>query len=125
MAAVREAEAVTMVEVRIEGTEQFVKRLKDGEREAPERLSAAIQKFGLLTEGNAKRFAPFDTGRLSMSIHYQRLDDFECSVSDGVHYGIFQEWGTSKMRAHPFMQPGMAMAAAQMSAQLQAITKGL
>lgn len=26
-------------------------------------------------------------------------------VADGVEYGIYQEMGTSKMKAHPFMHP--------------------
>ena len=28
-------------------------------------------------------------------------------VADGVHYGIYQEFGTSKMAAHPFMSPAI------------------
>lgn len=28
-------------------------------------------------------------------------------VADGVSYGAFQEWGTSKMAAQPFMRPAV------------------
>lgn len=35
----------------------------------------------------------------------------EISAGDGTRYAIFQEFGTYKMAAHPFMRPAFAMAA--------------
>lgn len=35
-------------------------------------------------------------------------------AGDGTRYAIYQEFGTSKMRAHPYMRPALAMAAGAM-----------
>ena len=57
--------------------------------------------------GKAKTFAPRDTGALINSIDFRQVDEFAWWVEDGVEYGIYQELGTYKMRAHPFMVPAV------------------
>ena len=57
-----------------------------------------------LTE-RASKEAPWLTGRLSGSIHMQpQRPANKIIVSDGVEYGAFVEFGTSKQRPNPFMQ---------------------
>lgn len=55
----------------------------------------------------AKHFAPVDTGRLRASIHLFPLAKGETTytVSDGVEYGIHQEYGTFNMQGTPFIRP--------------------
>lgn len=71
----------------------------------------ALLELMYAIEGHAKRFAPVDTGRLRASIHTHPTSPAEViSVSDGVKYGVFQEFGTSIMRAQPFMRPAKDVA---------------
>ncbi len=55
--------------------------------------------------------APVDTGALRASIHVEpKTADGERTVADGVAYGIYNEFGTVKMPARPFMLPGVLAA---------------
>jgi HK97 gp10 family phage protein len=56
-------------------------------------------------EGYAKTNAPVDTGALKNSINTKRIKNNHWRVGDCVEYGIYQELGTSRMSAHPFMIP--------------------
>jgi len=58
-------------------------------------------------EAEAKVRAPVDTGALKNSIHTEKKKQGLYWVADGVEYGIYQELGTHKMSAHPFMKPAV------------------
>jgi len=58
-------------------------------------------------EAEAKQLAPVDTGALKSSIHTGRVGVAHYVVADGVEYGIYQELGTSRMAAHPFVIPAV------------------
>lgn len=51
-----------------------------------------------------------DTGALLNSIEAEKLAERLWMVRDGVHYGIYQEFGTYRMGARPFMLPGVLRA---------------
>jgi hypothetical protein len=51
--------------------------------------------------------APVDTGALMNSLHTEHPGQGSWLVADGVEYGIYQELGTWKMAAHPFMTPAV------------------
>jgi hypothetical protein len=48
-----------------------------------------------------------DTGALRASIHVELVDALTVLVSDGVAYGVYLEFGTTRMAARPFMLPGL------------------
>lgn len=56
----------------------------------------------------AKQKAPVDTGRLRDSI-YGRVkkngNDVVILIGSDVHYAVYVEMGTSKMRAQPYIRP--------------------
>jgi len=58
-------------------------------------------------EAEAKVRAPVDTGALKNSIHTEKKKPGLYWVADGVEYGIYQELGTHKMSARPFMKPAV------------------
>jgi len=58
-------------------------------------------------EGASKALAPVDTGALKNSIETKKVKMNEWRVQDGVEYGIYQELGTSRMAAQPFMVPAV------------------
>ena len=68
-----------------------------------------IITYGTKIAGDAARLAPVDTGALRNSILSESgmQKEFVFIVQDGVEYGIFQELGTSRMAAHPFVVPAV------------------
>lgn len=81
-------------------------------------LEALIKDLGTNTDGairsiafdiaaEAKILAPWKTGALSGSINMKKINSGEYWVQDGVDYGLYQEMGTYKMAAHPFLRPAV------------------
>lgn len=61
----------------------------------------------------AKRLCPVDTGRLRDSIVYGLVEEgagLYALVGSDVEYAIYQELGTSRMAAHPYLRPALAAA---------------
>lgn len=73
--------------------------------QAPGRASEIVRSGATALQGRAMTLAPVDTGALKNSIHTEPKGALTQWVADGVEYGIFQEYGTSRMAAHPFMTP--------------------
>lgn len=73
------------------------------------RASRVVSKYGLLITGDAAKRCPVDTGRLRNSItaNSKLIEPLTYRIQDGVPYGIFQELGTSKMAAQPFLVPAL------------------
>lgn len=71
------------------------------------RAAALAAKAALDIEAHAKALAPVDTGLLRNSISAVQLSPFHWLVSSPVHYSAFQEYGTSRMAAQPYMTPAV------------------
>lgn len=71
----------------------------------PARAGAVVQKTAMDIEATAKGLAPVDTGALMNSIQAQPTGQLSAIVNTGVDYAIYQEYGTYKMAAQPFMVP--------------------
>lgn len=70
-----------------------------------------LYEMMLAIERHAKRLAPVDTGRLRNSIHVEpSLPSDEMAVTTGVSYAVYQEYGTYRMKAQPFMRPAKRIA---------------
>lgn len=78
-------------------------------------VEQALKATAYQVEGLAKDRAPVDTGALKNSIHNWKRGEMEHAVGDGVEYGIFQELGTNKMSAHPFLIPALRKAVQQIT----------
>lgn len=75
----------------------------------------AINAIAFQVEGRAKSFAPVDTGALKNSIQVSKQGNALYWVTDAVEYGIWQEIGTSRMPARPFMVPAVEATAADVA----------
>lgn len=53
----------------------------------------------------AKQLAPVDTGRLRSEIHVVKIDRWERELVSPTEYAAFQEYGTVRNPAHPYMTP--------------------
>lgn len=73
-----------------------------------EAVARALEAIGIQAEGDVASLAPVDTGRLRDSITHE-VDESEEAVYVGtnVEYAAYQEYGTSRMKAHPFLKPGI------------------
>lgn len=76
---------------------------------------AAFRRAGRVVANNAKDRAPWRTGHLSRNIDSVATEDEAViGVSLGiVPYAWYQEAGTSKMPAHPYLRPGLEASAKQ------------
>lgn len=69
-----------------------------------------ITKATQLVQRTAKDMAPVDTGHLKRNIGRKVYGEKYSTVGvvfDPVEYGVYQEFGTSKMKAQPFMRPAL------------------
>lgn len=90
-----------IIEAHIENdnTEALKQKLESG-------IQRGLEAAGLLTVGFASAAAPYDTGNLSGSINHRVVGN-EVWVGTNVYYGKFQELGTYKMKAHPYLRPAV------------------
>jgi len=72
-----------------------------------------VRGFGFAIEGYAKSFAPVDTGWLRDSLQSFMVDVSTVRVQSDAEYDIYQELGTYKMAAHPFLAPASETVASQ------------
>jgi len=72
-------------------------------------VEAALEMIGQSVVKYASELAPKDTGRLKNSITHvtKQPDDMSVTVGTNVEYAAYQEFGTSKMEAHPYLKPAV------------------
>lgn len=86
----------------------------------------AIRKTALDIESKAKQFAPVDTGALRSSIGSTITGGgMSAVIGPTVAYAPYQEWGTSRMEAHPFMGPAVNAAEPGFVAAMEQIAAGV
>lgn len=91
----------------------------------PALAGEAVRKAGLDIVTYAKMAAPVDTGYLRNSITFQSQSATSGLVYVGAEYGIYQEYGTRKMPAHPYFTPAVEAVRPQFEAAVAAALKGL
>jgi HK97 gp10 family phage protein len=109
--------ATVVTRIDLSGLERLTKEM---EPRAEKVLDLAAQEVAAY----AARNAPVDTGALKNSIHvepeHERLTRI---IADQVTYGIFQELGTYKMAAHPFMTPAVEAVRTRFTKMWEALFK--
>ncbi len=93
----------------------MAKQVKWNDKKLTQQIASAaddnILKAVLIIERDAKKMVAVDTGRLRSSITHEIIRykrDVIGKVGTNVLYGIFQEFGTSRMSASPFLRPALA-----------------
>ena len=93
------------------GAGELIEDFRRLDSAAQEKIRDAIASAAFVIEREAKFRAPVDTGRLRASIHADVEnvygDEPNATVSDGVEYGVFNEFGTSSRRGTPFFRPAI------------------
>jgi len=103
-----------VISLRVEGGEKLMKALG----ELPNRVSRSVQREALKVGGEkirqaARAIAPRAPGAPDMADHIEignaRTDDGSVGISigptKGFFYGHFQEFGTTRHGAQPFLRP--------------------
>lgn len=94
--------------------------------EIDQQVNKLVRVTAFKVEASAKRSAPVDTGFLRNSIYVRTEDSSDARaqggdlfpelpaaehnaayIAVGAQYGIFQEFGTSHMPAHPYLVPAV------------------
>jgi len=91
----------------IDGIELDTKILDQITKEMEQEADEIVGEIAFDVETDAKRLAPVRFGFLRNSIHTLQLKKMAWRVQDGVEYGVFQELGTSRMKAQPFFTPAI------------------
>lgn len=86
-----------------------------------QKAGAVCQRAALQCEALAKVHAPVDTGALRSSIQAEQESETAWIVAPHVDYALFQEMGTSKMAAHPFMTPAAEAVKPQFLTEMRGI----
>jgi len=73
------------------------------------KASRIVKQYGNMVTATAMKNAPVETGALMSSLgsESQMTGELTFTVSDGVEYGVYQEFGTSIMAAQPFLTPAI------------------
>ena len=87
----------------------------------PSESEEVVKAGAFAVQGEAVNRAPFDTGNLKNGINSKPKGKLLWWVSDACDYGIYQEMGTYKMRAHPFMVPAVEKVQKQYTAMWVAL----
>lgn len=69
------------------------------------KASLVVYKTAHDVEGHAKAMAPYDTGFLESGITVIPQGQLDAEVDANAEYAVYQEYGTYKMAAQPFMVP--------------------
>jgi HK97 gp10 family phage protein len=78
-------------------------------------VAAMAYQVEAVTKANIIAKDIIDTGALLGSIQTEDKGEAVWWVSDGVEYGIFNELGTSRLAARPFMTPAVEMVGQQVA----------
>lgn len=92
---------------------------------AHEAVAAAVRDAAAQLESRAKEMAPVRTGALRDSIHTEMDGDLVAQVGSDLDYSVYQEYGTSRMPAHPFMTPAAEEARQIFEDDLRGIAESL
>jgi len=100
------------IKVKIDGVEEVVTNLNMINSDIRNKVQKELIIAGINVQNGAKKRCPVDTGTLRNSIAVKKTDDLEVEVGTylpetGAYmpYAAFVEYGTSKMKAQPFLFP--------------------
>lgn len=86
--------------------EAWVEVNVDTEKASLEGLKKGVLETALNIKSEAKNLAPVDLGQLRNSIDLSKDEnDLTLRVGSNVEYAVYQEYGTKRTAAQPFMRP--------------------
>ena len=100
-----------MINFKMHGATQAAKKFKKIQTDFEHKLGVATKAAAKKVESDAKTLAPYKTGTLRRSITtsdpIKSGGDVYCKVGTDVEYAPYQEYGTSRIPAHPYLHPAL------------------
>jgi HK97 gp10 family phage protein len=84
-------------------------------------VSRVVRRTAFQIEAQAKVLAPVDTGFMRNSIGTEMVSQLTAVISVGAEYGAYVEFGTTRMRAQPFLGPAVERNRAAFEAAIKAL----
>ena len=93
--------------IKFDGLDDLLKRIEAQPAKVKSEAGDIIQNTALRVEKRAKENAPEDTGYLKQHITAEKTGELSADVTSLAEYSIYNEFGTRKMAAHPYMRPAL------------------
>ena len=94
------------MKITIEGTDEVMAMLDKFSAKIESGAQKGLAKGAMLIADRAKVLAPVRSSTLRDSIT-SKAEGMSAEVGTNVEYAIYQEFGTYKMAAHPYLIPAM------------------
>ena len=98
----------SVTRVSIKGLNEWNGWVKGTPKQIISGVDKELNRTGSSVQGNAKQLAPVDTGQLRASIN-KELNVTpalrQVFIFSSLHYAAYQEYGTIKNRANPYLIP--------------------
>jgi HK97 gp10 family phage protein len=114
--------------VRVSGIPQLLRNIGRVQKNLADEVQRIVERAGINVQRMAKQNCPVDTGRLRSSIRIYHKDSGaqrQVRVGTDVYYAPYQEFGTSRMRAQPFLFPAWASERPRFLQAVRAVVKNL
>jgi len=95
------------IKFRLKGVDEFRKACEEAPKWLVGPIDRVVETGMEVIVSDAKQIVPVRTGRLRDSIRYWRKHMFDYDVGSEVPYAGFVEFGTTRMRAQPYMRPAI------------------
>lgn len=95
------------ISIEFEGLDDLRKRLQRQPNKVKAEAKRVVDNTALRVEKKAVILAPHDTGYLEQHIVSSSDGPLSAKVVAEAEYSVYQEFGTRKMPAYPFMTPAM------------------
>lgn len=99
--------ATFTLELRWKGVKETSEMLKALQRKVSGQVHVELGKGAEKIVAVAKTIVPVRTGRLQRSIMYGVAGLMKFEVGSPVYYAAYVEYGTTKMRAQPYLRPAI------------------
>jgi len=110
--------------VNVVGMDQFMRYLAKQSTGVQNAVSQELGKSGKRVEKKAKDLAPVDTGDMRQRIYSKKVSPLRVATVSPVHYSIYVEEGTRRMRAQPFLGPALKAEKPLLMRNLSRIVRG-
>ncbi|KAA8455243.1 HK97-gp10 family putative phage morphogenesis protein [Weissella paramesenteroides] len=95
------------ISIKFEGLDKLISSIEAQPAKVKAEAGEIIQNTALRVEKRAKNSAPVDTGYLKQHITAEKTGELSADVTSLAEYSIYNEFGTRKMAAHPYMRPAL------------------
>lgn len=100
------------INIKVIGAKLIINELLKRAKASNSALHKAVTKAALIVEGEAKKLAPVDTGRLRASITHDVIEnilgEIQGRVGTNVDYAVHVEYGTRKQPAQSYLRPALS-----------------